>query len=107
MGMVRQESRCETSAIPDGTPGSFPEDVGMTTVLRPSGIASAQSAQMMKVRSSGKSLAMSKNSVGNIRSLIAVTTYMLLTDKHSDHHWIEEGDDALFLSVYRVRRPLQ
>ena len=45
-GMVRQEARCEMSAMPAAEEVSLPYAAGMTMVFSPKGIASEQTAQI-------------------------------------------------------------
>ena len=69
-GIVRQESRCEISAIPDATVVSLPYEAGTTTVLSPNGIASEQSARSDIVLSILKSFAIRTNIKGYAISLM-------------------------------------
>ena len=46
--MVKHESRCETSAIPEATVVSLPYALGITMVLSPRGIATEHTVQITK-----------------------------------------------------------
>lgn len=71
--MVAQERRCEISAMPEATEGSFPYALGMTMVLSPNGIASEQTAQTTKSSGSGKSAKTPINTKGMASNRISET----------------------------------
>ena len=67
------DRRCETTAMPAGTEVSFPYALGITTVLRPSGIASEQSVHTKIVLSNGINFETATNNSGIAISLTKVT----------------------------------
>ena len=73
-GIVIQESRCDTSARPAAIEVSFPYPAGITIVLRPSGIASAQIMQSLISLESGRKSKTARPRRGNKTSLIIEIT---------------------------------
>ena len=72
-GMVAQDRAWEISAIPAAVEVSFPYALGMTTVLRPSGIAREATAHIKKVLSKSKSIKIPINTMGMINRRIIDT----------------------------------
>jgi hypothetical protein len=64
IGIVIHAARWDMRAIPDATFVSLPYAAGITMVLRPSGIASEQSAQMRKGLDIGTKYAITRKMAG-------------------------------------------
>lgn len=72
-GIVKQDSTWDTKAMPAATFVSFPSALGIMMVLRPSGIASEQIAQVENMLENSMKYSMVINSAGSTSSRKIVT----------------------------------